>query len=139
MGLLVGFFLGAALGVGLIVCFARFQNNRSKARIDLVLFSNFLDLFSRWNWYFVFSCNNLMFLIFCQAKAIAAFARMTVQDSRKLLPPEAYPSWVVFSQKQKLSCISVTFLGLYIGVIKSIQFANNGCCISFLLIAVELA
>ncbi|XP_070009333.1 synaptotagmin-5-like [Nicotiana sylvestris] len=75
MGLLVGFFLGAALGVGLIVCFARFQNNRSKARIDL-------------------------------AKAIAAFARMTVQDSRKLLPPEAYPSWVVFSQKQKLNWLN---------------------------------
>nr|XP_009592572.2 synaptotagmin-4-like [Nicotiana tomentosiformis] len=75
MGLLVGFFLGAALGVGLIVCFARFQNYRSKARIDL-------------------------------AKVIAAFARMTVQDSRKLLPPEAYPSWVVFSQKQKLNWLN---------------------------------
>ncbi|KAM3379121.1 hypothetical protein P3S68_011534 [Capsicum galapagoense] len=29
------------------------------------------------------------------AKAITSFARMTVQDSRKLLPPEAYPSWVL--------------------------------------------
>ncbi|KAK4345179.1 hypothetical protein RND71_035355 [Anisodus tanguticus] len=29
-----------------------------------------------------------------QAKAITAFAWMTVQDSRKLLPPEAYPSWL---------------------------------------------
>ncbi|KAF3668342.1 Synaptotagmin-4 [Capsicum annuum] len=28
------------------------------------------------------------------AKAITSFARMTVQDSRKLLPPEAYPSWL---------------------------------------------
>ncbi|KAG5590521.1 hypothetical protein H5410_041035 [Solanum commersonii] len=40
------------------------------------------------------------------AKSITAFARMTVQDSRKLLPPEAYPSWVVFSQKQKLSYLN---------------------------------
>ncbi|KAF5191836.1 Synaptotagmin-5 [Thalictrum thalictroides] len=37
------------------------------------------------------------------AAAIAAFARMTVEDSRKLLPAEYYPSWVVFSQRQKLS------------------------------------
>lgn len=28
---------------------------------------------------------------------------MSVQDSRKLLPGEFYPSWVVFSQRQKLS------------------------------------
>lgn len=40
------------------------------------------------------------------AKAITAFARMTVQDSRKLLPHEAYPSWVVFSQKQKLNWLN---------------------------------
>uniref|UniRef100_A0A2N9FJ40 SMP-LTD domain-containing protein n=1 Tax=Fagus sylvatica TaxID=28930 RepID=A0A2N9FJ40_FAGSY len=37
------------------------------------------------------------------ATIIAAFARMTVEDSRKLLPPEYYPSWVTFSQLQKLS------------------------------------
>ncbi|WCJ30332.1 Calcium-dependent lipid-binding (CaLB domain) family protein [Euphorbia peplus] len=36
------------------------------------------------------------------AKTVAAFARMTVQDSRKLLPPDFYPSWVVFSEWQKL-------------------------------------
>ncbi|WVZ18164.1 hypothetical protein V8G54_005486 [Vigna mungo] len=29
------------------------------------------------------------------AKTIAAFARMTVEDSRKLLPPKFYPSWVL--------------------------------------------
>lgn len=34
---------------------------------------------------------------------MAAFARMTVEDSRKLLPAEFYPSWVVFSERQKLS------------------------------------
>ncbi|KAL6344888.1 hypothetical protein AAG906_006642 [Vitis piasezkii] len=37
------------------------------------------------------------------ATTVAAFARMTVQDSRKILPPQFYPSWVVFSQQQKLS------------------------------------
>ncbi|KAG5242781.1 synaptotagmin [Salix suchowensis] len=37
------------------------------------------------------------------ATTIAAFARMTVEDSRKILPAEYYPPWVVFSQNQKLS------------------------------------
>ncbi|KAI3454221.1 hypothetical protein Pfo_010884 [Paulownia fortunei] len=41
------------------------------------------------------------------AAAIAAFARMTVQDFRKLLPDQFYPAWVVFSQRQKLSFISL--------------------------------
>ncbi|KAK6249220.1 hypothetical protein QUC31_020785 [Theobroma cacao] len=36
------------------------------------------------------------------AKTVASFARMTVQDSRKILPPQFYPPWVVFSQHQKL-------------------------------------
>lgn len=56
------------------------------------------------------------------ATTIAAFARMTVEDSRKILPAEVYPSWVVFSQRQKLSthfflchhpfCFSYFLLGL---------------------------
>ncbi|EEF46935.1 calcium lipid binding protein, putative [Ricinus communis] len=32
------------------------------------------------------------------AKTVAAFARMKVQDSRKLLPGESYPSWVAASE-----------------------------------------
>ncbi|XP_022730514.1 synaptotagmin-4 isoform X1 [Durio zibethinus] len=36
------------------------------------------------------------------AKTVASFARMTVQDSRKILPNQFYPPWVVFSQRQKL-------------------------------------
>ncbi|XP_022870660.1 synaptotagmin-4-like [Olea europaea var. sylvestris] len=40
------------------------------------------------------------------AEAIAAFARMTVDDSRKILPNEFYPSWVVFSQRQKLTWLN---------------------------------
>ncbi|KAJ0989511.1 hypothetical protein J5N97_007867 [Dioscorea zingiberensis] len=37
------------------------------------------------------------------ASTVAAFSKMTVEDSRKILPAEYYPSWVVFSQRQKLS------------------------------------
>ncbi|XP_056857126.1 synaptotagmin-5 [Raphanus sativus] len=40
------------------------------------------------------------------AKTVAAFARMTVEDSRKLLPAEFYPSWVVFSERQKLTWLN---------------------------------
>ncbi|XP_044464818.1 synaptotagmin-5-like [Mangifera indica] len=40
------------------------------------------------------------------AKIVAAFARMTVQDSRKVIPPEFYPPWVVFSQRQKLTWLN---------------------------------
>ncbi|XP_028108980.1 synaptotagmin-5-like [Camellia sinensis] len=32
---------------------------------------------------------------------------MTVEDSRKILPPEFYPSWVVFTQRQKLTWLNV--------------------------------
>ncbi|KAL7150920.1 hypothetical protein ABFS83_05G145900 [Erythranthe nasuta] len=70
MGFFVGYVLGFALGMGLIVGFARFQNIRSKHRTDL-------------------------------AQVIAAFARMTLQDLRKLFPDQPYPAWVVFSEKQK--------------------------------------
>lgn len=40
------------------------------------------------------------------AATIAAFARMTVADSRKLLPGEYYPPWVVFAQRQKLNWLN---------------------------------
>jgi hypothetical protein len=40
------------------------------------------------------------------ATTVAAFARMTVEDSRKLLPKEFYPSWVVFTQRQKLNWLN---------------------------------
>ncbi|XP_062024206.1 synaptotagmin-4-like [Rosa rugosa] len=41
------------------------------------------------------------------AKIIAALARMTVQDSRKLIAPQYYPSWVIFTQQQKLSSFHI--------------------------------
>ncbi|KAJ4709072.1 synaptotagmin-5-like [Melia azedarach] len=40
------------------------------------------------------------------ATTVAAFARMTVDDSRKILPAEFYPSWLVFSQRQKLTWLN---------------------------------
>ncbi|XP_065849663.1 synaptotagmin-5-like [Euphorbia lathyris] len=40
------------------------------------------------------------------ANTVAAFARMTVEDSKKILPPQFYPPWVVFSEKQKLTWLN---------------------------------
>ncbi|KAK9102066.1 hypothetical protein Sjap_019320 [Stephania japonica] len=40
------------------------------------------------------------------ATTIAAFARMTMEDSRKILPAEHYPSWVVFPQREKLNWLN---------------------------------
>ncbi|XP_054806898.1 synaptotagmin-5-like [Prosopis cineraria] len=40
------------------------------------------------------------------AATVATFARMTVEDSRKILPPQYYPSWVVFSQRQKVTWLN---------------------------------
>ncbi|XP_022143060.1 synaptotagmin-5 [Momordica charantia] len=40
------------------------------------------------------------------AATISALARMTVEDSRKILPPQYYPTWVVFSQSQKLTWLN---------------------------------
>ncbi|KAL2338425.1 hypothetical protein Fmac_012871 [Flemingia macrophylla] len=37
------------------------------------------------------------------ATTVAAFARMTVEDSRKILPPQFYPSWVAASELIKTS------------------------------------
>ncbi|KAG2400298.1 Synaptotagmin-4 NTMC2T2.2 Synaptotagmin [Vigna angularis] len=64
MGFFGGMIVGIAIGIVLIIGFARHESVRSKRRSDL-------------------------------AKTIAAFARMTVEDSRKLLPPKFYPSWVL--------------------------------------------
>lgn len=47
------------------------------------------------------------------AATIAAFARMTVEDSRKLLPPPYYPSWVTFSQRQKLTWLNAHLVKIW--------------------------
>ncbi|GAB4836805.1 Synaptotagmin-4 [Ancistrocladus abbreviatus] len=41
------------------------------------------------------------------AEVVAAFAGMTVQDSRKIFTPEAYPPWVVYSEWQKLNWLNL--------------------------------
>ncbi|GJV16868.1 abscisic acid receptor PYL9 [Tanacetum coccineum] len=43
------------------------------------------------------------------ANIVAAFARTSREDLQKLLAPEYYPSWVVFSQRQKLSIIAFLY------------------------------
>ncbi|XP_030548761.1 synaptotagmin-5 isoform X1 [Rhodamnia argentea] len=40
------------------------------------------------------------------ATAVAAFSRLTVEDTRKILPADFYPSWVVFAQSQKLNWLN---------------------------------
>lgn len=62
-----------------------------------------------------------------QAAAIAAFAKMTIQDSRKIIPPSLYPSWVVFSQQQKLSYITLELLDKSI-FIQAAKILNNSDC-----------
>nr|XP_015886685.2 synaptotagmin-5-like isoform X1 [Ziziphus jujuba var. spinosa] len=75
MSFLSGMIIGFAIGVALIIVFARATSSRSIRRSDL-------------------------------AKTVAAFARLTVQDSRKLLPNEFCPPWVVFVQRQKLTWLN---------------------------------
>ncbi|KAL0327409.1 UNVERIFIED_CONTAM: Synaptotagmin-4 [Sesamum angustifolium] len=75
MGFILGYVLGFAFGISVIVGFARYQNIRSKHRTHL-------------------------------AAVIAAFARMTVDDSRKLFADQFLPPWVVFSQRQKLTWLN---------------------------------
>ncbi|PNX83126.1 plant synaptotagmin [Trifolium pratense] len=64
MGFFSGMIIGIAIGITLIIAFAKQESTRSKRRTDL-------------------------------AKTIAKFARLTVEDSRKLLPENFYPSWVL--------------------------------------------
>lgn len=40
------------------------------------------------------------------ANTVAAFARMTVEDSRKIFTQDQYPSWLVFSKRQKLKWLN---------------------------------
>lgn len=49
------------------------------------------------------------------ASGIAAFARMTVEDSRKIFTPEQYPSWVVFSNQQKVKSLTFFFRMYLVG------------------------
>ncbi|KVI11694.1 C2 calcium-dependent membrane targeting [Cynara cardunculus var. scolymus] len=84
----------AATGLALVIGFARSQNARSNRRSALT--RGFYKLLAQ------------LICVKCATKAttVAALARMTREDSTKLLAPEYYPSWVVFSQRQKLSVLT---------------------------------
>ncbi|GJN26242.1 hypothetical protein PR202_gb14160 [Eleusine coracana subsp. coracana] len=82
MGFLVGLALGIAVGVALIVGFARSENARAARRRQL-------------------------------AATIASFSRMTIDDSRKLLPSDLYPSWVVFSSQQKVKWLNQELIKIW--------------------------
>ncbi|XP_008788811.2 synaptotagmin-5-like isoform X1 [Phoenix dactylifera] len=47
------------------------------------------------------------------AATVAAFSKMTVEDSRKILPAQFYPSWVVFSQRQKLNWLNLELMKIW--------------------------
>ncbi|KAL1127945.1 hypothetical protein V6Z11_A13G213800 [Gossypium hirsutum] len=82
MAFLSAMFIGLAIGIGLIVAFARYEKIRSSRRAHM-------------------------------AKTVASFARMTVQDTRTILPPEFYPPWVVFSQRQKLMWLNLQLKNIW--------------------------
>lgn len=65
--------------------------------IDLDILGVFLTINSDFDRCFVVEFELL------KATTIAAFARMTVEDSRKIFTPEQYPPWVVFSNQQKVN------------------------------------
>ncbi|KQJ84948.1 hypothetical protein BRADI_5g23880v3 [Brachypodium distachyon] len=48
-----------------------------------------------------------------QAATVASFSKMTVEDSRKLLPADLYPSWVVFSTQQKLKWLNQELIKIW--------------------------
>lgn len=58
------------------------------------------------------------------ATTVAALARMTVEDSRKILPSKFYPSWVVFSQRQKATShfLSFSYFSLSLHVLLLFKF-----------------
>lgn len=103
MSFFLGLVIGIVVGLGLIVAFVRSENARSKSRSELV--STTLTLLYMCSYKF-----RIMYgWLYVKATTVAAFARMTVEDSRKILSPEYYPSWVVFSQQQKFSSLSLIF------------------------------
>lgn len=92
------------------------------------IFNFFLDFFNFSNgfgsdsfemWYLL-RCMLILFTFF-QAKTVAAFARLTVEDSKKILPAGFYPTWVVFSERQKLSLTSFFFYMLEFSLFLSVS------------------
>lgn len=106
MGFVFGLVMGVIVGLALIVGFVRSENARSKLRTELVSTLLCLLLIVSCSLCCLFSFSLISFCVLLKkATTIATFARMTVEDTRKLLSPEHYPSWVVFSQQQKVFSI----------------------------------
>ena len=97
MGFIVGLVIGLIVGITIIIGFVKAENYRSKLRSELVSPHTAFETIR-----FPDSLQLDLNCLFSQANTVAAFARMTVEDSRKLLPAEFYPSWVVFSERQKV-------------------------------------
>ncbi|CAN6459589.1 unnamed protein product [Victoria cruziana] len=65
------------------------------------------------------------------AAAIASLSRMTVEDSRKLLPAPYYPSWVVFSERQKLKWLNQELVKIwpYVSEFIHVLYVSTGVSI----------
>jgi len=65
------------------------------------------------------------------AAIVASFSKLNVQDLRKLIPPEFYPSWVSFTQKQKLKWLNQELVKIFPFVNEVLTFtgsiSHNGC------------
>ncbi|XP_026447963.1 synaptotagmin-5-like isoform X2 [Papaver somniferum] len=61
------------------------------------------------------------------AAIVASFARLTVNDAKKILPDDFYPSWVVFSHRQKLNWLNLhlTKIWPYVNEAASELIRNN--------------
>lgn len=55
MAFYVGMFIGIALGLGLIIAFSRYENIRSKRRLNLVQNSYFLLFYHTFSFFLVLS------------------------------------------------------------------------------------
>ncbi|KAM0854378.1 hypothetical protein ACQ4PT_050458 [Festuca glaucescens] len=47
------------------------------------------------------------------AATVSSFSKLTVQDLKTLIPPEFYPSWVSFTQKQKLKWLNQELIKIW--------------------------
>lgn len=121
MAFLFGLVVGVIVGLALIVAFVKSENARSKRRSELVsyncsmLSANFFLSFFLFEHFLLFRFLGFCFLramilnleiLKSEANTVAAFARMTVEDSRKIFTQDQYPSWLVFSKRQKLKWLN---------------------------------
>ncbi|KAJ9551035.1 hypothetical protein OSB04_015080 [Centaurea solstitialis] len=89
MSFVAGLIIGVVVGIALIVVFVRSENARSVRRLHLM----YVKLYHFWV--------NVM-----KAETIAAFARMTVEDSKKLLYPRILPFLGCFLTETELNWLN---------------------------------